>query len=127
MPYIKDNNNSEDASNLRQYDRRHSLYYLRIYDPKSDELIGNLVDLSTGGLMMISEQPFKSGESYSFSMQLPSDGENEKRLEFTGIAKWCKQESNPKLYSIGFEIDNPSEAITKTIHELIDAYLFNSY
>ncbi len=49
-------------SNKRQLKRVHLIYYLRIFDNNSGNNIGHLVDITTQGIMMISEKPIPAGQ-----------------------------------------------------------------
>ena len=127
MVYLNDRSAQQSKKNdKRQFDRRHSIFYLRIYDTNTGELLGNLVDLSEGGLMLVGDKPLQKGQTFNLSMQLPSASDQHNRLEFKAIAKWSKKEVNPHLFDTGLELIDPTDSMMSTIKELIDAYMFNS-
>lgn len=117
----------EQDSNARKFDRRHSVYYLRIYDTNSGELMGNLVDISEGGLMMVSDKPLKIGSTYHLTMHLPEQIKDQSTIEFSAKAKWCKNEANPKFFDTGLELISKDGDFQMMLENLIDAYMFNKY
>jgi hypothetical protein len=112
--------------NKRQLKRVHLIYYLRIFDSNSGENIGHLVDITTRGIMMISEHPVSPGKDFSFKMQLPGVITGREEIEFTAQSLWCKKDINPDFYVSGCEITNISPQETKTITALINAYGFDT-
>ena len=49
----------------RQLKRVHLIYYLRIFDNDAGTAIGHLVDITTQGIMIISEEPVPAGKDFS--------------------------------------------------------------
>ena len=54
----------------RALKRRHLIYYLMIFNTTTDEVIGHMIDITTGGLMIMSEKPIKTGKTYQLRMDL---------------------------------------------------------
>ena len=44
--------------------RRQLVYYLKLYDEESGELVGNVVDITTRGCKIISEEPLPAGNPF---------------------------------------------------------------
>lgn len=85
--------------------RRLSLYYyLRIIDAKSGHQLGNLIDISDDGLMMISDKQIKKGEIIPISMILPEKRVGTKKVEFMCRSVWSKPSINPDFFETGFQI-----------------------
>ena len=112
--------------NKRQLKRVHLIYYLRIFDSKTGENVGHLVDITIQGIMMISEQPVSSGQDFSFKMQLPTTITGREEIEFTAHSLWCKKDINPDFYVTGYKINSITAHEAKTITALINAYGFKS-
>lgn len=111
-------------SNQRKFNRRHSIYYLRIYDRDTNELVGHMVDISEAGMMLVCENAIKPGTKYKLSMQLPDTINNSSQVEFDAKCRWCRNDTNPDFYDVGFEVLNPSMAFLDTLKHLIEAYMF---
>ena len=52
----------------RKIKRVHLIYYLRLFDKQTNNQVGHLVDITTEGIMMISEEPIEIGKDFSFKM-----------------------------------------------------------
>lgn len=88
----------------RKLKRRHLIFYLRLIDNQTRQVLGYLVDITTEGLMMMAEQPVPVGKMFSLKlMASPS-----RYLSFNAKCKWCKKSVNPLLYDAGFELEGIS-------------------
>ncbi len=112
--------------NKRQLKRVHLIYYLRIFDKDSGENVGHLVDITTQGIMMISEETIPSGKNFFLRMQLPTTITGREVIEFTAHCLWSKKDINPDFYVSGFKINSITTQEVKTITALINAYGFKS-
>ncbi len=110
----------------RQLKRVHLIYYLRIFDNETGAAIGHLVDITTQGIMMISEETVPTGRDFSFKMQLPATITGREDILFKARSLWCKKDFNPDFYVSGFQIKEITPQEVKTITALINAYGFKS-
>ena len=110
----------------RQLKRVHLIYYLRIFDNNTDVNMGHLVDITTEGIMMISEEEISRGKDFSFRMQLPTTITGREEVNFQARCLWCKKDINPDFYVSGFKIEKITPHEVKTITALINAYGFKS-
>lgn len=109
---------------MRRVERRHLVFYLRVFDGMSNRVLGHVVDISTKGVMLISDQPITVSEHHLLRMRLPSSIANKDELLFNATSKWCKQDINPDFYVTGFEIQEVSEEIARYILCLVDDFGF---
>ncbi|UCD66467.1 MAG: PilZ domain-containing protein [Deltaproteobacteria bacterium] len=110
----------------RQLKRVHLIYYLRIFDSNTGVNVGHLVDITTQGIMMISEEKVPVGEDFSFRMQLPATITGREEIQFSARCLWCKKDFNPDFYVSGYQIKEISSQEVKTITALMNAYGFKS-
>jgi len=112
-------------SDKRSAKRRNIIYYLRLYDRSTDELIGQLVDITTGGLKLVCETPLTLDTPYSVRMVLPEpiNGKNEIFFDIKSI--WCKKDVNPNFYGVGFHYEHIAEEDLEIIQGLIYDFSFN--
>jgi len=108
----------------RKLKRRHLIYYLRVFDESNDQLIGHLVDITTEGAMLISEESIRPNTVYQARMVLPTGIEGHKPVNFDIRSIWCHRDVNPNFYASGFELLNPAPEDLETIKRLIDEYGF---
>lgn len=108
----------------RKFKRRHLIYYLRIYDRKTEVLIGHLADITTDGIMLVSEEPIKAESVFNFKMTLPAEIEGSRDITFDAFSVWCKKDVNPDFYATGFKISNIEARDIELIEILIDSFGF---
>ncbi len=107
--------------------RRHLIFYLRVFDNETNKLVGYIGDISTKGVMLVSEKPIKTDKVFSLSLHLnPTNDRREPRVvNFDARSIWCRNDVNPDLYDTGFELIDLAEETVEEISELIDDIGFN--
>jgi hypothetical protein len=115
----------EQRVEMRQVERMHLVFYLRVFDGMGSKVLGHIVDISSKGVMLISDSPIPVNESFRLRMRLPSEIANKDELIFNAISRWCKQDANPDFYITGFEIYDVDEEVAKYILCLIDDFSFH--
>ena len=107
----------EDA---RRFQRHFLIYYLRVFDRKTGEILGHLVDLAEGGVMLMRDQPFTVGASHEMRLRWRNAEGRLRLLDFGGICRWCHPDVNPDFYAAGFEITSIQEDDRAVIKQLIN-------
>ncbi len=82
-------------SDRRTLHRRHLIYYLKVLDRETEELLGHLVDITEEGLMIVSENCLKEGKLMKMKMLLPREIEEKEQIEFDARSMWCRKDVNP--------------------------------
>lgn len=107
--------------------RRHSRYttvrYFIVRHLVTNEVIGFIGNLSPGGLMLYTREPFPSrnGEVHPLVMVIPeSDGEAHVFLPARQV--WSQERSPDGLYIAGFQIDELSDPGRRAILSAIARY-----
>ena len=88
----------------RKVKRRFLLYYMRVYDGSTRHQIGNLVDITPKGVMIVSEEPLAENQIMNIRIELTTDVSEKPYMEFSARSIWCETDVSPSLYNIGFEI-----------------------
>jgi hypothetical protein len=104
----------------RALKRRHLIYYLRVFDCATGELLGHLVDITVQGLMLMSEKRLETGKDYRLKMQIDPVATTPAYLEFNARSIWCREDMNPSFYDTGFELLDASLDEFNRISQLID-------
>ena len=107
-------------SERRQLKRYELITMLRVFNLEQQNMLGYLFDVSSEGLMVLTESPVDVGKDYTLEIRLQNkaammyyeDGE-EKRISFRAQSRWSSSQFNPPYYSNGFMIidTTPSTAI----------------
>ena len=108
-------------SDKRKYRRVSLLYYLKVYDLATKQCLGHLVDISAGGLKMISESQIDPEKSHDLSIYLPEDHPHE-AFNIKAEICWSTTDINPDYIASGFRFIGLSPAGTKFIKMLISRY-----
>ena len=108
----------------RKIDRRFLLYYMRVYDAATRQQIGNLVDITPRGIMVVSEHPLPEGQTSRLRVELTDEVSDKPFMEFSALSKWCELDVIPNMYNTGFEILDLTREDSKIIHHIIDEFGF---
>ncbi len=109
-------------SERRKIDRKYLIYYLRVFDRNTNQLIGNLVDITTKGLMIMSEIPINQNTIFNLAMDLPEPIRDSKKIMFDAKSVRCDQDPNPAFYNTGFEFVSINYEDIETIKALIEEF-----
>lgn len=96
---------------------------IAVRDINSDELIGYLVNISAGGLMLISDKLLTPNRLFQLSMTLPAPINGIPIIEFGAECLWVQdnsEESQPCW--AGFQIIDLSDLGTVLIEHMIKAW-----
>jgi c-di-GMP-binding flagellar brake protein YcgR len=105
----------------RKHRRANLIYYLEIHDQETNKCLGHLVDISLGGLKMISELKTVPGNEHNIRIFLPK-GASEKSIAMKAKACWSATDINPDYHASGLEFIELSEESTQVIQQLINRY-----
>jgi hypothetical protein len=88
----------------RRQERTRLIYHLRVFDARRKRLLGQLVDITPEGLMLIGESQIPAGKKYSLRMDLPRNLMADAHLTFSAESKWCVKDQSENFYTMGFRI-----------------------
>jgi hypothetical protein len=96
---------------------------MRVYDSDTDKFIGNLVDISDQGLMLIRERPFEPNTEIRLKIGLPRKKEGHDRILFDACCLWCRRNIHTDFFDTGFKLQNLTPENCETINRLVSEYL----
>ena len=104
----------------RRQKRWHLVYYLRVFESHSGDLLGYLVDVTTEGMMLMSEKALPLHQSFDLQMEVPTDDKTKNNLiRLKAFSLWSKQDVNPHYQDTGFKLIEPTAFAVSAISELI--------
>ena len=106
----------------RKLRRRHLVYYLRVFDRNTGQLIGYLVYITPDGIMLMNEDGIETDTIFQFRMALPAEVFVKGQLDFDAKSLWCERDINPDFFDTGFQLLNVSEQDIDIIKHLISDY-----
>jgi len=72
-----------------------------VYDAHSNELLGNMVNISLGGFKIITNNQMEQGKEYLLSINLPEGTCGSKSVVVKADVRWCSKDINPNWCSKG--------------------------
>ncbi len=109
----------------RKMKRWHVIYYLRIFDRDSGSLLGHLVDITTEGIKMVSEEILPLEKDFRLKMEVPLESGKVEEVLFRARSMWSEKDTNPDFYATGFNLKKPNMDTIKIIQSLIADLSFN--
>jgi hypothetical protein len=124
-PFEQETLAGDDSQDRRTIKRRHLIYYLRVWKRPGGELVGHVVDITTQGMMLISEQQLPLNKRYDLEIRWRSpDGEKDQVIAFSAETMWASPDINASFYDTGLKLLDDAEDVLKPIAELIQHYGF---
>ena len=80
----------------RTVERRHLVFYLRVFEVHSREIIGHLTDISTAGLMLVCGREIKKDAVYDVRLILPKEVSGRTELQLKIKCVWCRPDPLPR-------------------------------
>lgn len=91
---------------MRRKQRRNSPHRVNVLEASDDRILGRLVNITTGGLMFLSERSFTTGTRLRLRLPLPTITGGKPAVEAEGTVAWCRQDENPRYQRVGVEFAN---------------------
>lgn len=111
---------SDNHDNKRDLKRHYLIYYLRVFNRDTGEVIGHLVDITTKGVMIMRDSPLEAGVNYKMRLRWRNSAGKLRIADFDGDCRWCRPDVNPDFYGAGFAIGSSDEVHIDAIRSLID-------
>ena len=106
----------------RRLERVRLIYFLRVFDAMSGDLLGQMVDLTTDGIMVIGESPVVARQKHTLRMDLPHNIPLGGRLELEARCKWCRRDPSGGFYNMGFQIVDLGPDAHRVVQQLIERF-----
>ena len=104
----------------RKLKRRHVIFYSRVFDLHTGQLMGHLMDITSEGMRLISDEPTEVNQTFLLRIDLPEDIMAKPYVKFEARSLWCKQDINPSFYNTGYQIFNMSAEDVALIDNMIE-------
>jgi len=104
----------------RNQERWLLIHSLRVYNADNNQLLGHVVNVTTEGIMVISEKPLDVDCEFQLKMELPLGEQTSTEIELTARSVWCKVDVDPFFYNTGFQLDHCPEKSVTSISALME-------
>ena len=85
----------------RKFKRVNLAEHPEVYDAHTNELLGRIVDISSGGFKMIAFSEMEEGNLYILNIVLMERNNKKKCVEVTVSVRWCCKDLDSELISLG--------------------------
>ena len=106
----------------RKVRRRNSFYYLEVFEEETKNFVGRLIDITTDGMMLESEEPIEVKKGYRLSMELPNSFVWKPKIIFDAKSVWCRKEGDFETYKAGFQLQNLDTKVEKQVNRLVEKF-----
>jgi PilZ domain len=107
----------------RRTKRRSISYYIQVMDSSTNKILGNLADVSKGGIMVDGRQALQVNEEIRIRMDTTPEVANVLHIDFIARVKWCQVDASaPGIYDIGMELVNISSMNAEVLARIADKY-----
>ena len=88
-----------------------------VHDRILGMVIGRVLDLSTGGLRVITDKPIEKSTRIECRLQLPKEIDGETQVLVDICCVWCRKNTLYGAFEAGFSFLNPSESDLRILHK----------
>ena len=107
----------------RRLDRKNFSYYMQLVDHDTQELVGHLTDISSGGFKLDSLSPIPPNKDIRFRMDLTSEVASKPSMVFVARSKWCRVDPlDPFCYNVGFQLINIAPGDVEIFNRMKEKY-----
>ena len=106
---------------MRQHSRlsfRH-LGRIEVTEAASEEPLGQVTDLSLGGVGLTTSQPLSEGISYSLCLHVPDHRDLLYQVPVQATCRWVRRGRRRDSYEVGLSLDQPSQAFNDLVAQLL--------
>ncbi len=111
-------------SEKRLIKRHHLPYFLQVYNPITNRPLGNLVNISAHGMMLVSQTRLLTHAVFRLEIRLPISLLGGKRITFEALSHWSHPDITPESYDTGFSFHNPPERLLALVDALTHYFSF---
>ena len=106
----------------RKLERKELNQGIVILDTINGGVFGELVNITTEGLMMMADREIETQAIFQLALQLPEPIKGSNQIIVGADCLWCRRAENFYRYWAGFQIIDASEIALAQLEVLIDVY-----
>lgn len=111
---------------MRSERRRHLIYYLAAFDSKTNEPIGHIYDITTKGVLLLSDEIIDVGREIDFTVMLPDGLVSSRSFSMRAECRWSERDVNPDNFCSGFQFTYIDRSAVVLISSLIARFGFQN-
>jgi hypothetical protein len=118
------------VDDARRNSRLKPINYFEVYDFSTGAYLGNLVDVSEGGLRVLTDDPMNPGDTHELRLRLPKEILGSNEIIVKTECRWCNECSSPLLagtFGIGLQIRDLDPETARRIEAFIKSSYFHDW
>jgi hypothetical protein len=110
----------------RKHTRRHTPFYLKVFEKGTNNFTGSLADLTVSGMKIFAWQSMSTGVVFQCELTLPDDARGRTQIDLEARCMWCKKydKSDLDYFEIGFEFVSVSDENHATVETAMEKFFF---
>lgn len=108
----------------RKLKRKHIVFFARVFDAQTEQLLGHLVDITPEGAMLISESALPTDVNLRLKVELAEDIAPQPFLELEARSLWSRPDVNPRFFNTGFQLLRTTPEDVAIIQRIVKTYGF---
>jgi c-di-GMP-binding flagellar brake protein YcgR len=105
----------------RAYERYLVDFHIRVYDEGGRTLYGEVIDISLGGMKLLSEHQVALGGVSVFRIDLAIENGFQRNMTFEATVDWVRRADDGKRFCLGLEFAQPTEEFLEVVQSIITA------
>lgn len=106
----------------RRLERKRLTQAIPVHDVINGGLFGELVNITSEGLMIMTDREIETQAIFQLSLELPEPLLGSAQLLLGADCLWCRRAENFTRYWAGFQVIDASDLAMQQIDTLIDLY-----
>lgn len=95
-------------------------FFLEVFDVKTGEMIGHMVDITRNGMHLVSREQIPVNREFFLKTRLPGSVPDKPYVEFRAISKWSRNDDDSYFYDTGFEIFDIAPEYVRQIIDVLN-------
>ena len=109
---------------LRRIHRHQLTHYLQVFNLVSGKPIGYIGNISTQGLMLVSQLPMLVGARFDLHLKVPAEDGQFHYIDFQADCQWSREDVTPGTFDSGFALVAPPADYVQMVAALHDYFSF---
>ena len=103
--------------------RKDFIFYTQLIDCETQQVIGHLSDISSGGFKLDSQNILPVNKDFHFRMNLASEVADKPFMEFIARSRWCNVDPiDPYVYNTGYQLIQISPGDLEIFNRMMEKY-----
>ena len=104
-------------------ERKDFSYFMQLFNNETQELVGHLSDISSGGFKLDSMESIPPDTDFQFRLDLTRQVADKPFMIFVARSKWCKVDPlDPFCFNVGFQLINITPEDVEIFNRMIEIY-----